>query len=85
MANDPVWTRGLGVQYVEQLSVYDGEPAHKRLCMKHLGLVLQKTEEKRFIREALATLFERTNFKDALEREGCAQVREACKKGCSSD
>jgi hypothetical protein len=74
LVNDPVWTRNLGVQYTEQLSVYDGEPDMKRLCMKHLGLVLQKTDEKRFIRESLATLFEKTNFKENLEREGCAQA-----------
>ncbi len=74
LVNDPMWVRNLGVQYTEQLSVYDGEPEMKRLCMKHLGLVLQKTDEKRFIRESLATLFEKTNFKDSLEREGCAQA-----------
>ncbi len=78
LVNDPNWTKTLGVQYTEQLQVYDNDPELKRLCMKHLGLVLQKTEEKRFIRESLASLFDRTNYKDPLEREGCAQAYGYC-------
>merc|ERR1711991_725186 len=50
----------------------------KRLCMKHLGLVLQKTEEKKFIRESLSALFERTTHSVPEEREGCAQAYGYC-------
>jgi hypothetical protein len=78
LVNDPVWTKNLGVQYTEQLAVYESDADLKRVCMKHLGLVLQKTDEKRFIRESLATLFESTNYKEPLEREGCAQVQGLC-------
>lgn len=78
LVNDPNWTRTLGQFYTEQLDVYENDPELKRLCMKHLGLVLQKTEEKRFIRESLATLFDKTQASNSAEREGCAQAYGYC-------
>ena len=78
LVNDVAWTRELGQQYTDQLEVYNGSPDLKRLCMKHLGLVLQKTEEKRFIRDSLSALFDRTNHLETLEREGCAQAYGYC-------
>lgn len=78
LVNDPTWTRNLGMAYTEQLKVYEGNSELKRLCMKHLGLVLQKTDEKRFIRESLGALFDATVHAQTAEREGCAQAYGYC-------
>lgn len=73
VANDDQWTMNLGSAYADQLEYYTALPDLKRLCLKHLGMVLQKSSHKEFVRNSLERMVNLTDHASELERDGCAQ------------
>jgi len=63
----------LGDALSEQLPLYDDDSSLKRAALKCLGLALQLTKHKEFLRNKLSSLFVGANHADSEHRAGCAQ------------
>lgn len=71
-ANDDEWTTNLGEGLAKQIESYQGDPDVKRIAFKHLGLILQKSNHKEFIRSKLQAMLSLVDDSSELERLGCA-------------
>ena len=78
LINDNEWTVNLGRHYVQQIKSYEENSNLKKCLLKQLGIVLQKTTHKDFIRETLAVIFDSTNHTNSLQKRGCAQAFGYC-------
>jgi hypothetical protein len=78
IANDDEWTLQLGEHLAQQFPLYNQDPELKRVAMKQLGLVLQKSTHKEFLRTKLEVLLQSCNPSNADERQGCAQAFGYC-------
>ena len=73
IANDDEWITQYGEQLAKQLELYKNETDLKRVAFKHLGLVLQKSTNKDFIKAKLEVMLSSADSNNENERTGCAQ------------
>ncbi|KYQ89059.1 hypothetical protein DLAC_10285 [Tieghemostelium lacteum] len=71
-AADDEWTVHLGNSLSEQIDHYKRDPILKRSAYKQLGLIMQKSSHKEFVKSKLDQMFNTVDYTNALENEGCA-------------
>lgn len=72
IANDDEWNVALGSALSDQLDFYKRDPELKKAAYKQLGLIMQKSGHKEFIRTKVDSMFSTVEHINALESEGCA-------------
>ena len=73
IANEDEWIVQYGEQLAKQIDLYKNDSDMKRIAYKHLGLLLQKSNNKEFIRTKIELMLSTVDSNNELERQGCAQ------------
>ena len=71
---DVEWTMKLGDALNNQLALYKTDPELKRVCFKHLGIVIGSVTHKDWVKERLDSLWNEINHENEKERVGAAQA-----------
>eukprot|EP01103_Thecamoeba_quadrilineata_P020288 TRINITY_DN862_c0_g1_i1.p1 TRINITY_DN862_c0_g1~~TRINITY_DN862_c0_g1_i1.p1 ORF type:complete len:1309 (+),score=309.38 TRINITY_DN862_c0_g1_i1:1049-4975(+) len=72
--NDDEWTLELGEKMTEQLDFYKNDQEIKKSAMNLLGLVLQKSNKREFIKSKLDVMFLTLDHNAETSRVGCGQA-----------
>lgn len=76
--NDDEWNIQFGEEMCKHFALYMGFPQHKSMLFKCLGVVLQKSQKKAFVRDKLDFIFNMVDHNVAEDRDGCAAGYGAC-------
>jgi len=72
--SDVEWTMKLGDALSNQLDMYKHDAELKRVCFKHLGVVIGSVTHKDWVKERLNDLWAEVNHENEKERVGAAQA-----------
>eukprot|EP00026_Physarum_polycephalum_P000352 Phypoly_transcript_00352.p1 GENE.Phypoly_transcript_00352~~Phypoly_transcript_00352.p1 ORF type:complete len:1660 (+),score=332.46 Phypoly_transcript_00352:97-5076(+) len=72
ITNDDEWNVALGTAMVDQIPYYNKDPELKKSAFKLLGMIMQKSGHKEFIRTKLDVMFASVDHTSSAESEGCA-------------
>ncbi|XP_057860483.2 protein SHOOT GRAVITROPISM 6 isoform X4 [Cryptomeria japonica] len=70
---DPKWTSSLGNSLCRQYVLYNGDDEHSALLHRCLGMLLQKVDNRAYVREKLDWMYRKANIADKTNRIGLAK------------
>nr|ATB19898.1 putative SGR6 [Cupressus duclouxiana] len=70
---DPKWTSSLGNSLCRQYVLYNGDDDHSTLLHRCLGMLLQKVDNRAYVREKLDWMYRKANIADKTNRIGLAK------------
>lgn len=70
---DPNWTSSLGNALCKQYALYVGDNEHSALLHRCLGMLLQKVDNRSYIREKIDWMYKNANIADKTNRIGLAK------------
>ncbi|KAH9326058.1 hypothetical protein KI387_006236, partial [Taxus chinensis] len=70
---DPKWTSSVGNSLCRQYGLYIGDNEHSSLLHRCLGVLLQKIDNKAYVREKLDWMYKKANIADKTNRIGLAK------------
>eukprot|EP00732_Lithocolla_globosa_P000613 Lithocolla_globosa_v1_NODE_214_length_5084_cov_10.333665.p1 type:complete len:1658 gc:universal NODE_214_length_5084_cov_10.333665:50-5023(+) len=76
--NDEEWLSEFGEEMCNQIQLYNHSPELKAILFKNLGVILQKSTKKAFIRDKLDYMFSNVNHAKEEDRMGCAMGYGQC-------
>nr|ATB19903.1 putative SGR6 [Hesperocyparis bakeri] len=71
---DPKWTSSLGNSLCRQYVLYNGDDDHSALLHRCLGMLLQKVDNRAYVREKLDWMYRKANIADKTNRIGLAKA-----------
>eukprot|EP01018_Ginkgo_biloba_P020375 Gb_30357 [translate_table: standard] len=70
---DPDWTLSLGNSLCRQYGLYIGDNEHSALLHRCLGMLLQKVDNRAYVREKIDWMYRKANIADKTNRIGLAK------------